>query len=533
MTKTKDSFTVNSGADEDTIDPKEVPWWTSSRLGLAVLGFFGFVNLYALRFNLSVAIVCMVNGTAIRLKSKEEANQFNKTNSAPSNQYFESSCGLISADRNSTVIPEFEDGDIVWEKTTQGLILGAFFWGYLATQIPGGWLAVKFGGKRVIGLSMALCSLCTFLTPIAAQTGYVFLMIIRIILGIASGTVFPAMHTVWGKWAPPLERSKLTAFTYAGGQAAIVITFPIASLLCKYGFAGGWPSIFYILGIVNTIWVVLWMLLTSDSPEGHKRISHIEKLYIRQSLKNTAHKEEGKDLKVPWKNIMTSLPVYAIVISNVACDWGGYTLLTNIPTYMKEVLKLDITSNGFYSALPYIGFWGVINIAGISADFTQKHLSTTATRKLFDISGKVIPALLLIGLGYLDCTMKGLAIALLTLGVSLSGLQYSGFLINHMDIAPAFAGILFGITNAAGAITGFISPAVVGLITEENQSQSEWQVVFYIAAAIYLGSALFYLIFGSGQLQKWAMEEKTIEVEELNKLEDKTGNFKNKDMENA
>ena len=38
------------------------------------------------------------------------------------------------------------------------------------------------------------------------------------------------------------------------------------------------------------------------------------------------------------------MPVYAIIVSNIACDWGGYTLLTNIPTYMNEVLKLDITS---------------------------------------------------------------------------------------------------------------------------------------------------------------------------------------------
>nr|XP_034328495.1 sialin [Crassostrea gigas] len=525
--KSKDSFTVNSG-NENTIDPKSVPWWTSSRLGLAVLGFFGFINIYALRVNLSVAIVCMVNATAVRLNSNSESDSVNSTNSIN----VPSSCGLISADANATLVRKFEDGDIIWDKTTQGLILGSFFWGYLSTQILGGWLAVKFGGRRVLGISMALCSLCTFLTPIAAHTGYVFLMIIRIILGIGSGSVFPSMHTIWGKWAPPQERSKLTAFTYAGAQAGIVVTFPVSSLLCKYGFAGGWPSIFYILGSTSSLWVVLWMVLTSDSPEEHKRISDVERLYIRQSLQNTVHKKgPGKKLKVPWKSIFTSMPVYAIIMSNIASDWGGYTLLTNIPTYMKEVLKLDITSNGFYSALPYIGFWAMINIAGMLADLIQKRFSTTLTRKIFDITGKVTPGLLLIGLGHLDCTMKGLAIALLAIGVSFSGLQYSGFLINHMDIAPAYAGILFGISNSAGATMGFISPAVVGLITEKGQSIVEWRTVFYIGASIYLTSALFYLIFGSGELQKWAVEEKTLDVEELNMLEDKTETKKSKEPE--
>ena len=39
----------------------------------------------------------------------------------------------------------------------------------------------------------------------------------------------------------------------------------------------------------------------------------------------------------------TSLPVFAILVANITSDWGTYTLLTSIPSYMKEVLKLNIS----------------------------------------------------------------------------------------------------------------------------------------------------------------------------------------------
>ena len=74
---------------------------------------------------------------------------------------------------------------------------------------------------------------------------------------------------------------------------------------------------------------------------------------------------------------------------------------------------------------------------------------------------------MLVALGYVDCSQPSVAIALLVLSVSLTGVQYSGFLVNHVDIAPAFAGILFGITNSIAAVTGFISPVIVGVITAE------------------------------------------------------------------
>lgn len=82
-----------------------------------------------------------------------------------------------------------QDGEFLWSKRTQGLILGSFFWGYLLTQLPGGWLASRFGGKRVLGYCMCACSLLTLLMPLAARTDYRFLLALRILAGICQVSV--------------------------------------------------------------------------------------------------------------------------------------------------------------------------------------------------------------------------------------------------------------------------------------------------------------------------------------------------------
>lgn len=76
-------------------------------------------------------------------------------------------------------------------------------------------------------------------------------------------------------------------------------------------------------------------------------------------------------------------------------------------------------------------------------------------------------AIFLVGLSFMDCTQTGLAVALLTIAVTLSGTAYSGFLVNHMDIAPKFAGTLFGISNGLASVSGFIAPPVAALITKD------------------------------------------------------------------
>lgn len=81
------------------------------------------------------------------------------------------------------------------------------------------------------------------------------------------------------------------------------------------------------------VWYIGWVFLVSGAPEDDPRISDEELSYIQQSINSTS--VQSNSAQVPWKDIFTSMPVWAITVSHFAENWGFYTLLTQLPKYLK------------------------------------------------------------------------------------------------------------------------------------------------------------------------------------------------------
>lgn len=91
-----------------------------------------------------------------------------------------------------------------WDSNTQGWILGAFFYGYILTQIPGGYLASRCGPKWLLGLGILGTVLFTLLTPLAADLGPNYLFAVRVFEGIGEvgdhGCLFHFDHRLYQMW---------------------------------------------------------------------------------------------------------------------------------------------------------------------------------------------------------------------------------------------------------------------------------------------------------------------------------------------
>lgn len=75
--------------------------------------------------------------------------------------------------------PEFD-----WTPETVGVVDSSFFWGYIVTQIPGGFLAARYPANRVFGSAIATSAFLNMLLPIAAKAGFQYVMLLRIVQGL-------------------------------------------------------------------------------------------------------------------------------------------------------------------------------------------------------------------------------------------------------------------------------------------------------------------------------------------------------------
>lgn len=449
------------------------------RYFVALLAFFGMSFNYMLRININLAIVAMV------LPSNDSDSTDNDNNE----------CGYLDA--NATATDDY-NGEFDWDVFTQSLILGAFFWGYIWTQIPGGRLAEKVGASAVFGGAILTSAVVTVLIPLMAHWSYKALIVFRVFLGVSQGATFPSTHAFLSCWAPPHERSMLSAMVYAGSQAGTVIGYLLtAAILDWYS----WEAVFIIEGLLTMGWALLWFVTVSNSPTKSKWITQVEKDYIINSIGESKKK---KSPPVPWKKVFTSIPFWAILIAGIGNNWGFYTLLTDLPLYMKEILKKDINANAMLSSMPYLCMLVFSLIVSAIGDAIRRNniLSTVVVRKVANSIAHLGPAICLLSLFFVECDREA-TVLLLFLAVTLQGGIYTGFMVNHIDIAPNFAGTLFGITNAAATIPGWLAPMTVGALTNNKQTIGQWRIVFFIAAAFYVADAVFFIVFASGVEQSW------------------------------
>jgi MFS family permease len=272
----------------------------------------------------------------------------------------------------------------------QGIILGAYFYTYCMTQIPGGRLAERWGAKWVCGLGIFIPAIFNALIPISLDLHVSTIIIFRLIIGACHGLVFSALISMYTKWFPKTEVAIPIAGTLFGGNIGSAIAMVLTGYLCKTSFLNGWPSAFYVSSLIHIIWFVLWSFLVFNTPTENPRISQQELCHINNNIYSKAGAKNKID--IPWMSVIKSAPVWASIITKGCTSYGYFVMCTRLPQYLDSVFGMALHTNSWFNSFIYISLCtSLISSGPLSNYFISKNwCSKIVIRKIFQSIGNYI-----------------------------------------------------------------------------------------------------------------------------------------------
>ena len=383
-----------------------------------------------------------------------------------------------------------------WSEFHVGIILSSFYFGYMFTLIVGGYLADKYGGKKVLGYGLLIWSFFTIITPIFAYSGLWWLIFIRILMGLGEGITFPSWHAIYARWIPFNERTRAVAFTNSGIAAGTVFGYAVAALIIS---SYSWEWVFYLFGVLGVFWYFFWNRSVTSFPENNKYLSKNE----LRLIKNEAPSKETAP-SIPFLKLLKNMPFLAIALATFCNNWSLYTFLSYLPKYVNAPLNeggmgVDLGSSTFVIAILIPCVVSIISLilGGYLADgLIKRGFAVIKVRKVVNSIGFFGSAFFLLLMSNEDSLLN--VVILLSLINICSGICAGGFGVNHADLGPKYTGSLVGISGSIGMIAAILSPIVAGTVLEITNS---WTIIFYICSGVLVFGGIFYLIFASATRQ--------------------------------
>ncbi|KAL3151747.1 hypothetical protein ABBQ38_012724 [Trebouxia sp. C0009 RCD-2024] len=402
-------------------------------------------------------------------------------------------CNMDKVNISVAIIPMAED--FGWSSTVSGLVQSSFFFGYMLSQIPGGYIIAKKGGRKVLPIGVGLWSLATAAVPVMAGT-MPGLFLSRAAVGLGEGVAPSSATDMVARLISQDERSRAMSFIFGGLPVGSLLGLFVAPPLIE---RFGWPTVFYAFGLLGLAWAVWFEHIQTGIAAKEPEVA--AKLQGYQQHSGPAGKLDASGQQpVPWRGFLRNRPVQALAYTHFCNNWFHYTMMAWLPSYFADTLSLSLTQAAQLSLLPPVAAIIASSIAGTAGDaLISKGMPVLRVRKLAQCTAFLGPALCLAGASLTDDSH--LKVGLITAALGLASFSLAGLYCNHADLSPRYAPVLLGLTNTTGAIPGIIGVTITGAILDKTGS---WPLALFVPTIVFFvtGSVVF-AAFGSSDLQSF------------------------------
>jgi len=369
--------------------------------------------------------------------------------------------------------------------TASGLAAGIFYWGYLLLQVPAGHFAEHRSAKKFIAWTIlgwgGISLLCGFV-----QSAWQ-LYALRFLLGVAEGGVGTSILVLIGKWFPQNEQGRAYGTFHICLPLAAALTNPISGWIVD---RWSWRGLFYFEGVVSLVLILVWWPLVSDTPQEAKWLSKAEKEYLVKTLAEDRANAEAKlkaqgQTKWSYSELLRNRSLWILVLVYLCYNSGSLGYLIWLPTLLKNMTKMSLTSVGWLSAFPLVA--GVAGVYGLGVLSDRK-----GNRRLWAAN-----ALWGFSIAYCMSTLFPVKIwiaygLIVVAGFFAKAIQGPFWPMPSLVFPPGVSGGARGIINGVGNLGGFVGPVLLGWFTTRSGSMSSG--ILGLAVILIIGGSLSLLM---------------------------------------
>jgi MFS family permease len=345
--------------------------------------------------------------------------------------------------------------DLHMDPQRAGDALGIFFWGYLLLQMPAGHLAQHWSAKRVVAILLVAWGLCSIATGLV-QTATQF-WVMRLVLGLAEGGVWPAVLVLVAHWFPRAERARANAYWMLCLPISVIISSPLSGwLLTRWN----WRVLLIVEGALPFLWLLIWLFTIDDYPRDAAWISSEEREFLETTLARETSDAKNEE-HVSYLSALLSPQVLILTAIYFMRNFGSYGSLFWLPTALGKGTKLSDIAVGNLNTIPYI-------VAAILMVWTAKSSDRTGERRVhmsLTVGGSGVAFLAAL------CFPRSplISFALLSLAVGLVYASLGPFWALPTETLPRKSvATALGLINAIGNLGGYFGPVVVGYFLKRS-----------------------------------------------------------------
>ncbi|HVZ09676.1 MFS transporter [Rhodopila sp.] len=357
-----------------------------------------------------------------------------------------------------------------------GYLLSSFLWMYILCLIPVGLLVDRFGGKAVNAAGIAVWSAATVATGLSG--GFAGMAATRMVMGAGEATSWPASNRIIREWFPASERAFANAVFGAGSAAGPALG--AMAVTTVVGFFN-WRMGFYAAGAVGFLWLILWLALF-NRPERVAWLSETERTKILAERDGKVAPTQRAP--TPLSRLLTMRSVWGLFFTQGCMVYGGYMLLTWLPSYMQQARGLSLMNAGFVSAIPF-GAAAVMSIVlGRIGDLWLSHEDVHAGRRRSMIALMLMGPALMLLIPYVSALWEIVVVLSVaaSMGWTASALNFA--LVTDLVRNPVDIGKVTSITVLGGNIFGLMGPIVTGYVVQITGGYSATFVVAGVLAVL-------------------------------------------------